>query len=85
MTQLDLDQEIGISTTIKHTKRDLADAIALLVNAHVIDMDECGRLADMIDSAYPSRRKSNLELAREEIGQVRAAPAGGRFADPEWL
>tara|TARA_R100001244_G_scaffold19652_2_gene20228 strand:+ start:215 stop:481 length:267 start_codon:yes stop_codon:yes gene_type:complete len=57
MEQYDLDQEIGISTTIKHTKRDLADAVALLVNAHVIDMDECRRLADMVDSAYPNRER----------------------------
>ena len=56
MDQYGLDQEISISTTIKHTKRDLVDAVALLTNARVIDLDECGRLADMIDSAYPSRQ-----------------------------
>lgn len=54
MEQYDLDQEIGTSTTIKHTIRDLVDAVALLTNAYVIDMDECRRLADKIDSTYPT-------------------------------
>ena len=56
MEQYDLDQEISISTTIKHTIRDLVDAVALLTNAYVIDIDECRRLADKIDSTYPSGR-----------------------------
>ena len=48
MNSPDLDQLIHVSTTIQHTKRHLVDAISLLTNAQVINVDECRRLAAII-------------------------------------
>ena len=48
MKSSELDQLINVSTTIQHTKRHLVDAISLLTNAQVINVDECRRLAAII-------------------------------------
>jgi len=75
----DLDQQINVSTTIQHTKRDLGDAIALLTNARVIDMDECRRLAEAVESLYPSSevmlveapKGQSLEEWQEDMAELR--------------
>ena len=74
MTRQGLDYPISVSTTIQHTVRDLVEATALLVNAHIIDVAEARRLVDVIEGTFPGcRRKSHVELAREGIEQMRGS------------